>query len=232
MNQSAFWDGVAASKRFSHPFDLRRFAALVDRGAAILDYGCGYGRVCGALADAGFQRVQGVDPSPAMIARARREHPALRFDVLQGGRLPHAGASFDAVVLFSVLTCLVDDAGQRAVVSEIARVLGPGGVLYVSDILLQDDERNRARYDAAARSRSGVAYGAFELAPGVWFRHLGPEWIADLFRTFERLDYVELPIVTMNGHAARGFQYFGRRDAGSRPVQPPVPERSPTARLR
>ena len=36
LSQVPFWDSIADSKTFSHPLDLNRFAALVDRDARIL----------------------------------------------------------------------------------------------------------------------------------------------------------------------------------------------------
>ena len=225
MHQREFWDGVAATKTFAHPFDRARFSALVDRSARILDYGCGYGRVCAQLFDEGYREVVGVDPSPRMIDRALAEHPAIAFDVVDDEALPFPDQSVGAVILFSVLTCIPNDAGQRAVVNEIARVLRPGGVIYVSDLLLQDDDRNRERYEAYdgrsrgvrlqpdqnVRLKADTTYGTFELEPGVVFRHLARPWIDELFAAFDRIELVDVPVVTMNGNPARGFQYFGRR---------------------
>jgi hypothetical protein len=89
-------------------------------------------------------------------------------------------------------------------------VLRPHGAIYVSDLLLQEDDRNHARYDEAQRRRPGERYGVFELEPGVVFRHLDRAWIDDLFGCFEARALIELPVTTMNGNAARGFQLFGR----------------------
>src|SRR6266436_1770540 len=50
-------------------------STTIDRvapGSFILDYGCGPGRISLMLARKGF-RVHGLDPSPAMIAAARRQ---------------------------------------------------------------------------------------------------------------------------------------------------------------
>jgi SAM-dependent methyltransferase len=201
---------VAPTGEFSHPLDLARFRARVPAPARILDYGCGYGRVCGQLQAAGYRGVCGVDVSPRMIERARAAHPDLTFDLLEEPRLRWPDGSFDAVLLFSVLTCIREDERQRELVAEIRRVLRPHGVIYVSDLLLQADGRNRARYDEAQRRRPGERYGVFELAPGVLFRHLDRAWIDDLFSPFEARELVELPVTTMNGNAARGFQFFGR----------------------
>ncbi|MGC4951250.1 class I SAM-dependent methyltransferase [Streptomyces sp. DT224] len=46
-----------------------------DRHAAILDYGCGYGRTLRALEQQGFTNLTGADISPGMISRARTLHP-------------------------------------------------------------------------------------------------------------------------------------------------------------
>ncbi len=61
---------------------LDHFAATVRTGGgAVLDAGCGAGRMTRYLADQGCS-VEGLDPSPAMVAAARRDHPDLTFAVL------------------------------------------------------------------------------------------------------------------------------------------------------
>jgi SAM-dependent methyltransferase len=208
VNQTIFWDSVSADKEFSHPLDLSRFARLVPRDARILDYGCGYGRVCRELFAAGYRNTHGVDLSPRMIERARVENPELSFELLTDvDRCQHD--PFDAVLLFSVLTCIPDDENQRELIDRLHRYLRPGGILYVSDLLVQEDQRNRQRYEQF-REVYGT-YGVFELEPGVVFRHLRRDWIDELFREFERMDFVEIDVLTMNRHPARGFQFFGRK---------------------
>lgn len=200
-----FWDHVSEEKSFSHPLDLERFRRLVPLSARILDYGCGYGRICRQLADAGFQDILGIDSSSRMIERARRENPDIQF-ASPGGTLPRA--SFDAVLLFSVLTCIPEDSRQRELVAEIHDLLRPGGLLYVSDLLVQEDERNERRYRQFA-GRFG-RWGVFELEPGVVFRHMDRLSLDHLFAQFHGEDFVELTVLTMNGNPARAFQYFGR----------------------
>ncbi|WP_326573317.1 class I SAM-dependent methyltransferase [Actinacidiphila glaucinigra] len=144
--QIAYWDSVGATKSFTHPVNPSRLSG-VGPTARILDYGCGYGRVMGELSERGFSDVSGVDLSPALIERGRQMTPDLRFAVLESPpTVACAAASFDVVVLFAVLTCVPDDDAQRALVAELSRVLVPGGLLYVSDLLLQDDTRNQHRY--------------------------------------------------------------------------------------
>jgi 2-polyprenyl-3-methyl-5-hydroxy-6-metoxy-1,4-benzoquinol methylase len=64
--QIGYWDRVASQKHFSHPLRsdwLARY--LKNSQAAILDYGCGYGRTLAELALTGFQNSVGVDFSEA-----------------------------------------------------------------------------------------------------------------------------------------------------------------------
>lgn len=65
----------------------------------------------------GFERLTGVDTSPAMIAKARELHPAMGFAVVDTPPVVVASdASVDAVLLFAVLTCIPGNEAQRALV--------------------------------------------------------------------------------------------------------------------
>ena len=207
-DQTAFWDAAADSKTFAHPFDGSRLASVAPRGGLVLDCGCGYGRTTAEVAAAGWRAV-GVDPSARMLERARREHPGLALVRAAPGPLPFRDGSFDAATLFAVLTCIPEDAAQSAIVAELRRVLCPGGALYVSDLLLNDDARNRARYDAS-RGR-GLAYGVFELPEGAVLRHHDPAYVDGLFRGWAPASRTEFVATTMNGHTSRAFQLVVRR---------------------
>jgi hypothetical protein len=54
-HQIAYWDRVGPSKTFSHHVNLNRLQLLLSLDSAILDFGCGYGRVLGFLQKQGFQ---------------------------------------------------------------------------------------------------------------------------------------------------------------------------------
>lgn len=96
-SQVAYWDAAAATKTFTHPVHLPWLEGLA-RSAAILDYGCGYGRTMALLEQHGFERLAGVDTSSAMIARARDLHPAMRFAVLDTPPTVHdPDASVDVI---------------------------------------------------------------------------------------------------------------------------------------
>ena len=107
-------------------------------GAACIEIGCGHG--AGTLLISRYfdcSRIVGVDSDPQVIERARRyvDHPPawakgiradhIEFACQDAARLPYEAGSFDAAFLFAVLNS-VDD--WRRVVSEVFRVLKPGGI--------------------------------------------------------------------------------------------------------
>jgi SAM-dependent methyltransferase len=208
----AYWDSVGATKTFGHPVHVDWLAG-VSRSARILDYGCGYGRVMAELMDSGFSDVVGVDPSVALISRGRQLRPDLRFEVLQSPpTLGYAPARFDVVLLFTVLTCVPDDDAQRALIAEVVRVLAPGGLLYVSDMILQDDERNRARYVAHAR-QFGTPYGVFATDDGAVCRHHDIIDLRALLKDLDLVDERRIDVITMNGHRSKAVQLLARKHA-------------------
>ena len=177
----------------------------------ILDYGCGYGRTLGELFNEEYYDLIGLDFSPAMIAAARARFPEITFHQIESSTIPLPDASVDAVLLFTVLTCVPTDEGQRAIVKELHRVLKRGGLLYISDLWLQTDERNLTRY-ARDEQKYGI-YGVFDLPEGVTVRHHDPKWIETLTRDFEMVALDEVEVVTMNGNPAKAFQWFGLKPA-------------------
>src|SRR5262245_5082650 len=104
-----YWSAAAPVASFSHPVDLARFEAHVPKDARILDVGCGWGRTLAELGDAGWTRLTGVDVAPGMIERGRELHPGLDLHVGEASDLPFERGSFDAVVLFAVLTTIPSD---------------------------------------------------------------------------------------------------------------------------
>lgn len=206
--QNDYWDRIGASKTFAHPVNFARLGAWLTPDSRVLDLGCGYGRTLGELAARGYRHLHGLDPSPVMVAEARRRVPSATIERLTG--FPHAtiaNASIDAVLLLAVLTAVPGDAEQRALVAEAARALKPGGLLSISDLWLQDDDRNRERY---ARGAPGYGYGVFTLPDGGVVRHHAREWMTALTAGFSTVALDEIEVTTMNGHLAKGFQWFGR----------------------
>lgn len=103
------------------------FEALAEEGdlvgRRVLDVGCGTGRFALALAERG-SKVWGVDPSPEMLAQARRTAGA-RVGLKQAAAedLPFKDAWFERALLVLVVH-LVD---RPRALAEVARLLAPGG---------------------------------------------------------------------------------------------------------
>lgn len=101
---------------------------------AVLDLGCAGGFMAEALAKRGAN-VTGIDPAAQAIAAARA-HAAegdleINYDVGVGEKLPYEDARFDVVICVDVLEH-VDDLCE--VLSEVARVLKPGGLFLFDTI--------------------------------------------------------------------------------------------------
>jgi SAM-dependent methyltransferase len=108
-----------------------RLGKLQQRGVVAgrwLDCGCADGGYAIGLADRGASHVTGVDPMEDRIAVAsgRTTGRPLEFLVHEAENLPFPDASFDGVLLNEVLEHVAD---ERQTLSEIHRVLKPGGYL-------------------------------------------------------------------------------------------------------
>lgn len=97
-------------------------------GLHLLDIGCSGGIISGALAHAGAV-VTGVDiDEPALRTARDRAGPGPRFVLTDGHRLPIRSGAMDVVVLNHIYEHVLDPV---TLVTEIRRVLAPGGVAYL-----------------------------------------------------------------------------------------------------
>ena len=128
---------------------------LLPPAARILDFGCGYGRTCSELIDAGYRNVIGIDISGGMIQRGRTLRGDLDLRVLDGQSPGFVHGSFEACLMIAVLNCIPSDAGQEHVINEVHKLLRPGGILFLSDYPIQTDERNQERCGAGRRISTG-----------------------------------------------------------------------------
>jgi len=98
--------------------------------ANTLDVGCGEGRFCRMLRASGIDAT-GIDPTEELLRRARQQDPEGDYRLGRAEKLDFADSSFDLVV--SYLT-LIDIPDLRAAISEMARVLRPGGTLLIANL--------------------------------------------------------------------------------------------------
>src|SRR5690349_2536994 len=122
-------DDLAALPRRRHLEVMREL--LVLPGSRIVDVGCGDGALARTLTREGA-RVIGIEAGPEALAAARAAPPVNDETYLEGRAedLPLPDASADIVVFMNSLHH-VPAARQRKALDEAARVLVPGGALYI-----------------------------------------------------------------------------------------------------
>lgn len=104
--------------------------ALARGAKTALDVGCGEGRFCRMLSARGVNAT-GSDPTRALIDHARAVDANGAYIEASAEKLPFNNAAFDLVVSY---LALIDIEDYRAGISEMARVLKPGGALLIATL--------------------------------------------------------------------------------------------------
>ncbi len=209
LSQKAYWNGVAAEKSFTLRPDFSLLKTCIGKDAFIVDYGCGYGRTLEELYLAGYRNSLGLDFSGAMIARGKKSYPRLNIQIIESSHTNLPDCSVDMVLLFALLTCIAEDKEQQELMKEIRRILKPGGYIYITDFLLNDDKRNRERYNAFME-KYGI-YGVFDLPEGVTLRHHDEDYVKQLMKDFAITHFEKTQNRTMNGHISNGFVLMAQK---------------------
>jgi SAM-dependent methyltransferase len=111
---------------------LAEDGCAIDDVDALLDWGCGCGRILRNWAGLDRTRVYGCDINPRMVAWCNANLPFAEVTVNDlWPPLPYPDASLDLVYALSVLTHLPEEL-QHAWVGESRRILRPGGRLLFS----------------------------------------------------------------------------------------------------
>lgn len=95
-----------------------------------LDVGCGEGRFSRMLRAAGIPTI-GIDPTEILIQEARRRDPDGDYRLASAEELPFPDGSFDLVVAY---LSLIDIPDVPKAISEMNRVLKPGGRLLIANL--------------------------------------------------------------------------------------------------
>jgi SAM-dependent methyltransferase len=146
---------------------LREYRAIydrviADRPARVLDWGCGHGHAAAAFRQAGLD-VAALEYDDA--AEEGTTSPLPLFPEIEVQftrepvRIPFEADSFDAVLSLGVLEHVPDPEGS---LSELHRVLRPGGTLYVYKL------PNRYSYLEKIAKLAGLAYHGMRPADTLW----------------------------------------------------------------
>jgi 2-polyprenyl-3-methyl-5-hydroxy-6-metoxy-1,4-benzoquinol methylase len=191
------------------------FRPLAEKKSA-LDFGCGVGRLTEALASH-FDRVCGVDISPAMIQHARNYKKSGRSEYLlneTGDLRQFAGGRFDFVYSSITLQHMPARFATRYMV-EFLRVLKPGGLL-----VFQLPSRRKGDF---AQVRS-VAHELFDpllhpIKPRVVMRGIGKEKVIRLL-TEHRGEVLDVASDESAGPRWESFRYLVTKAAQSQAPSP------------
>jgi SAM-dependent methyltransferase len=209
-NQKEYWNNVAEIKTFTHPPDAGLLGKYFHSTNHFLDYGCGYGRIITTLNQLGFKNITGVDTSVELINRGKKTYPNAKLLAIENPQsMPFDDDSFDAIILFAVLTCIPSNDAQKDLISVLHSKLVKGGILYISDYYLQENRKEANTYEYFNNDPNN--YGVFSLKEGATFRHHTKDWIKELFANFELQEEKEIDVKTMNGHVAKAFQLIVKK---------------------
>jgi SAM-dependent methyltransferase len=199
----------------------------IQRGATVLDAGCGWGVTLEALEHRGY-RVDGLDISRRSLERldaANRD--LIEADLVEP--LPPNTKQYDAVVALDVIEHIDDD---RAAVKNLGRLTRPGGVLIVSvpalpELFTEFDEiqGHRRRYvpETLTQAFSGTGLSVAQM---LWWG----EWLVPVLRrqrarrrgaggmtaTDIYAEYLKLPRWPLTAALKVGFMVDERRALGGK----------------
>ncbi|MPM10961.1 Ubiquinone biosynthesis O-methyltransferase [bioreactor metagenome] len=169
------------------------FRRIDPTGKKALEVGCGGGLLCEEIAKLGFE-VTGIDPSSnslnAAAGHAKTSGLDIRYRNGVGESLPFPDRSFDAVFCCDVLEHVRD---VPTVISEISRVLKPGGCFLY-------DTLNRTFLSKLVAIKIAQDWKRWAFAPPEihnWKMFIRPEELSELLEK-NRLEWIENTGMQMN----------------------------------
>lgn len=126
-------------ERFVYP-TTRKY---LSPGSKILEGGCGKGQFVYSLQERGYE-AYGIDFAENIIGRLRSIFPLHHFELGDVRSLPYPDNSFDGYWSLGVIEHFYE--GPDAILKEMARVIRPGGYLFITFPHMSKLRRNKARH--------------------------------------------------------------------------------------
>ncbi len=187
------WNQIFAEKGriFTDPHsDIERILTMLDAGARILDLGCGTGRHVVYLSRIGFD-VYGFDAAPNALTMAQEwlqeeKLVASLKEHLMEKPFPYVDDFFDAVISIQVIhhNLMIN---IKKTVSEIERVLKPGGLLFVTFPILHPGPVENKRYWKLVKIEEGTYIPQKGIESGIPHHYFTLEEIPEVFSSFKIL---------------------------------------------
>lgn len=170
-------------------------------GKTALDVGCGPGFNCVSLSMLGFE-TSGCEIDPAIVEQARANleqfGAVATISVGQNESLPYPNAAFDFLIAMNVIHYVSSRSGVERTVAEYARVLKPGGRIYLT----------------TNHPRNWVLAGSEPLGDSVWRVHVPGDYRDGLaFYVFEDADSLQSTLAPHFVELRTGenrFDFFSR----------------------
>ena len=197
------------------------FIATLTPGSGWRTWGAAGAGSWPGLAGRGFGHLTGLDLNPMALAEAHKSlnKNGVRVPLVCGGlhSLPFPAASFDGALLMAVLTVLPSAAARDRALGEAARVLAPGGRIYLADFARNHDlPLYWERYQEG--QRLGLEPGQFPVRgpdgrTQFLARHFTDQELEDMLTRagFRVLGSEQPAVVTRTGNAVRGQVWVGEK---------------------
>ena len=126
---SAYDEGFEgkASKKF---YNLLLREVELNPGMVVLDSGCGTGALLSKFAAVPGITWYGIDIEEKMLAEARKNCPQINFQIARSDKTPFSDNQFDIIIACNSFHHFDNKTGFT---KEAARILKPGGILYLAD---------------------------------------------------------------------------------------------------
>lgn len=210
MQSQIYWNEIGSKKDFEDPLFIDKLTPYIYKSSLIVEYGCGYGRMLRFLKERGYKYLKGYDFALNMILRGEQENPDLDLRLLNDpGKIPHNDSSVDAVILSTILCCLIDPEEQNKLLEEILRILKFNGIIYITDFLLSNDELSIEKYHHGKEQFN--EWGVYQTSEGLLVKHYSTDQIMNLLHKFDILWFEQFNFKTMNQNPARTFHCIARK---------------------
>ena len=220
------WEQSSGNKVIaSSPFSEKVFDFIPKEGR-VLDLGCGDGRLSKIIKAHGFE-TYGMDINPAAInlAKAKPDYVGIVFSIQDAKSTTYEDDFFDAVIEQAVLAC-VEKSSRFAVLTEVYRILKPGGVLSIAEFGFKEDLHERYRGDALASGEYGtVVVKSDDGMKPFRSHHFRVEELDALIHDtgFEIIQSAHPNFITRSGNEHPGHQYIVRKIYTHHTMKPNFP---------